>query len=444
MPQIREYVAQGTPRARLPGSGGAVAGQAAAQASGAMEQLGQTLASVVSHYEDVRRDTVAAKAAATATRDLRQFVLEMQEGSQDEQGNFTPPADPIEHPARFKAKVQEINDTYGRELGDENMGSRFQTRFAPQVTASLLDVQKVSLDRQKAQAEADVMETEDSLIRSLTMNASDIGEDVGQKAAFGEIQSVYDRMVQAGAWKPEEAVKRRLLFASRVSTAFVTRDILENPSSALTLLNGNEAYSGLLPEKREAWKRVAQRAIQAEIAASKSKGDPALYRRMRTLAAIGELTQDQLNAASSLSNAEYNSIFSTLNADAPRARGHRYIHRFINGDANPALGPLEARLADEWDRWIDEHPNPTQEEAREAFTGMVKDVAFLGELPLAMPVPLFLQGDRMDPDFQATRFITTQAFEDGDIDEREYDQQIDLVDQYEQAIQSMRQLMQNR
>jgi len=170
---------------------------------------------------------------------------------------------------------------------------------------------------------------------------------------------------------------------------------------------------------------------------------PDVYSDLYTRALNGE---DVLNEATEeyhgyrLEVAHYNKILD-VHKDGPKVpakftEAEQYVKDAMRPDpANPSFGQpfRHAESVADIREWMKDNKNASAAEAMAAARGIVTDRSLVNQTSFSIntPTPRFMSGNRQMMDFQATVEATDQAYETGELSEKEYDKQLNLIEQWQ-------------
>ena len=185
---------------------------------------------------------------------------------------------------------------------------------------------------------------------------------------------------------------------------------------------------------------------------SEAANNPNVYGNLRFRASDGEDVREEARIAlrsGTLNITGYNNIVNRSEqnsgiGDIPNwyERGDSYISdalRVSDINPNPAANLARAKALDEWAQWGRENPNPSPQQARQAYEEIAQSYSLVdtSQMTLAKPMPKFAVGSRSSLDIGATEAATVDAYQNGEITEQEFNKQAALIQEWSNAMQQM-------
>lgn len=161
-----------------------------------------------------------------------------------------------------------------------------------------------------------------------------------------------------------------------------------------------------------------------------------LYASLREAAGRGEDVREDARAAlhrGDIRSSDYDRILGETESSHPNwyKRGADYI-KSMSGmsllNPPPDAPQRYARLMDRWGDWRDEHKDATDAQAQSAYQDLVANGMLVDRAGL--PPLKYLVGDQLQPDIEATKKATDEAFKRGELTPDQYQRQKDILVQY--------------
>ena len=212
------------------------------------------------------------------------------------------------------------------------------------------------------------------------------------------------------------------------------------------LLANGELDSRWIENNRDNLSAEDYRYFYRALSGGENARDPLRYAELREQASFGadvRLSARQALQQGSITVSDYNALLNEVESSRPNwfSRGTQYIATSaavsdINPD--PAAAQRKAVMLDDWADWANRNPDASDTEAREAYRRIVNEYAIIDmeEFLITKRQPRFMVGGRSNPDMQATKQATRDAWEKGLIDDQELDLQIQLITEWENAMRS--------
>jgi hypothetical protein len=177
--------------------------------------------------------------------------------------------------------------------------------------------------------------------------------------------------------------------------------------------------------------------------------DRNIYADLRMRASNGEDVREEARThlrKGQLKSTDYDKLVSRSEqnigiASVPNwfKRGEQFIGRALQvSDMNPdpAAAQRQASAMDDWQDWALKNPGAEDGQARDAYQRIVKEYALIDyeNITLTKPLPRFAVGSRQALDVESSMQQTVSAFQDGVIDEDEFNKQAALLKEWEEAI----------
>lgn len=193
---------------------------------------------------------------------------------------------------------------------------------------------------------------------------------------------------------------------------------------------------------------------KAVMTGSEAITNQSVYADLRLRASNGEdvrLDARGFLRAGQLKVSDYNTLVSRSEQNAGISsapnwfkQGEQFFSRaFQQSDINfdPAKAQRLANIMDDWSNWANENPEASREDALKFRDQLYKDYQFLelDKMLVAQRKPTFLVGNRSNPDIDATEDRTYQAFENGEISRKEYEEQARIIDKWRSVLEQYRQ-----
>lgn len=174
-----------------------------------------------------------------------------------------------------------------------------------------------------------------------------------------------------------------------------------------------------------------------------TKSDPRVYAPLLERSLAGEDVTKEAKAAlfsGQLSQPDYTKIVEKSEALRPGyvKRGSDYIGASLavsQLNPDPDAQRSRANALDDWREWASSHPQATDAEARKMYESLADHYRIVPaqKTILTMHVPLYLVGDRTNPDLAATAAQTKAKFESGELTREEYARQAQIIMQWQNA-----------
>jgi hypothetical protein len=176
---------------------------------------------------------------------------------------------------------------------------------------------------------------------------------------------------------------------------------------------------------------------------SSAPRDARLYSDLRERSGGGEDVKVEAREAlirGQIRSSDYDRILGEVEGQRPGwyKRGSQFIATSAAvSDLNPdpAAAQRKAQMLDDWDTWVLENPKASETEAQTSYKRIVDEYAIINtnQMTLTKRAPQFLKGSRNQPDLDTTESETVKAFEDGQIDRKEFERQAALIAEWRQA-----------
>lgn len=244
-----------------------------------------------------------------------------------------------------------------------------------------------------------------------------------------------------------EHLQRRIILEEEQGFARMER--MQRRASEEIVKEGDKLLSGgnLTPDWIERNRKVLSQEDYRYFLRKLSGGDdeskPAdviTYADIRDRAGRGEDVREEARQAllrGQIRTSDYNNIVGEVETGRPNwyKRGSQFISTSAAvSDLNPdpAAAQKKAQMLDDWDMWARENPQAKDTEAQAAYRRIVEEYAIVdtSNMALTKRAPRFLVGSRNTPDIDATEAETVRAFEEGKIDQREFERQAQLISEW--------------
>jgi hypothetical protein len=177
---------------------------------------------------------------------------------------------------------------------------------------------------------------------------------------------------------------------------------------------------------------------------SEGPRDPIVYSDLRESASRGDDVRDAAREAlheGAIRVSDYNTLLSEVETSRSNwyERGTDYISTSAAvSDLNPdpAAAQRKADMLDDWRTWSDDNSSATEGEAQEAYRRIVREYSIVDRdnMILTQRQPRYLVGGYTNPDIAATKKATREAFNAGQMTEKELDEQIALIEHWDQIL----------
>lgn len=407
---------------------------ASAQRQGqAMQRLGQALNQLTDQALSNVRESQAAKAVAQASAELDNYVLEIQQGRVNEDGQLVGRLDPSEHMKAYEAKVEEIRARQSESLLDPVSVSMFEREYDPMATRKNINVQTFALDGMKQTAFENYREMTNALADEY-VNV----DDVSKPLVEGRFESSLARMVQTGVVDQKTAATMKKKWKQDVNRAGVRKLIRLNPDAAVGSLTAGDFDEAFSAEEKQIWIDRANQAKETQtLSRGVTKSDPAVLGNLITRQMGGEDVLKSAHAAllaGKLSNADFKSIAKDGPRFAPSAQEKNVPKQALTlledfwpspmirtGDESQVLELQKLKLRE----YLKKNPEATMEDAKTEVFSLVGE-AFPGfETKIKGKVTTrYLVGSKFEPDFAGTLSKIKEARDRGELNEEQFAEEV--------------------
>jgi hypothetical protein len=285
--------------------------------------------------------------------------------------------------------------------------------------------------------------------KALTDFHSTIIDSMVDQGQLSQARTYLYQQTAAGEIDPKAADGLQRMMLAKQEHDVMMNDKIQRDASNAVLKNGILlSQSGqLTPQFIEKYHNTLEpQAYEYMYNLLSGKGattDPRVYAPLLQEAMSGKDVNAQAQEAlysGKISKEDYKAIVEK--SDQPRkgyvSRGIDYIKQALT--PNPMIPDPDghrslANATDDWNQWVNDHPDATDEQARTSYRSITDHYQIVAsdKATLFNAVPLHLVGSRTAPDVPATWAATKAAHDSGDMSDAEFHRQAALILQWQAA-----------
>lgn len=319
----------------------------------------------------------------------------------------------------------------------------------PDIMASNKDTVNFNIDTLAQLKGWSPEQTEFNRQKALTEFHSDVIDAMVGQGNLNQARSYLYAQTAHGEIDPKSADGLQRMMLAKEEHDLVMNDKIQRDSSNAILKNGIllQQKGQLTPQFIEKYHNTlepqAYEYLYGLTSGKTTTTDPRVYAPLLQAALSGQdVTQKAQDAlyAGQLKLDDYKAIVEK--GDQPRkgyvARGADYIKQALT--PNPLIPDPDghrslANATDDWNQWVGDHPDATEEQARTSYRNITDHYQIVAsdKATLFNAVPLQLVGSRTEPNIAKTWAATKAAHAAGDMSDAEFNRQAALILQWQNA-----------
>jgi hypothetical protein len=291
--------------------------------------------------------------------------------------------------------------------------------------------------------------TESNRQRALTEFHSSVIDSMVGQGNISQARTYLYNQTAVGEIDPKSADGLQRMMLAKQEHDLMMNDKIQRDASNAILKNGiqMQQQGTLTPQFIEKYHNTlepqAYEYLYNAIKGKETTTDPRVYAPLLQDALQGKDVTQQAQTAlfnGQLKLDDYKAIVEK--SDQPRkgyvSRGIDYIRQSLapnplipDPDGHRAL----ANATDDWNQWVTDHPDATEEQARTSYRNITDHYQIVAsdKATLFNAVPLQLVGSRTAPDIPKTWAATKAAHDSGDMSDAEFNRQAALILQWQNA-----------